>query len=228
MTGVGVGGEISEGDEGGVCEQCGVMGVPAVVLLSLPCIALAPWLLHMKLVVLLSRCRRGHQHPDGRGAQDHGHHHADRPGGCVGVLVCGCVGGWVGGDGALASSLLLRGGRGAPGACEPRAPIAPLRTASRCIALRPAPPLLTPHHSPQDHYPEMMWKCIIINAPTTFRWGAVGGAVGWARVLTAAAAGPGRRAPLMSMGREPASPPSPVLAARLSHPLLIACLPASR
>lgn len=29
--------------------------------------------------------------------------------------------------------------------------------------------------SQQDYYPELMWKCVIINAPTTFRviWGMV-------------------------------------------------------
>lgn len=40
------------------------------------------------------------------------------------------------------------------------------------MLLAPSRPALCP---PQDYYPELMWKCVIVNAPTTFRiiWGMV-------------------------------------------------------
>lgn len=39
------------------------------------------------------------------------------------------------------------------------------------VAARPTPPhpLTPPTPCMQDYYPELMWKCYIINAPTTFR-----------------------------------------------------------
>ena len=129
--------------------------------------------------------------------EDHGYHHADRPGGGVGGIhgrgwdhgvmcwACGC-----GSAGAGARVLMAGGAAALPLRVYTQLPegrAKATQAAHTCLSWATPWDLLL--LLLQDYYPELMWKCLIINAPTSFRWGGSrpwgSSRLGWGELMPA-------------------------------------------